>query len=186
VDEQTISVHLGHDRYGRPAVPYDQRTGHPVPIRGVTPQVYGVGCQPFDGAHALDYVRQRELLPDGDYGRQRHQQQFLRAVLTAALHRGLGTDIGRLSQVVGAAGQALTLDTQGIGLDEWAFTLRHVSPGTLVTVRTNGGQLDNLTLNGIDYQRLNTDSLALLRSVGDDTIDRFLAVHPDWIIPGTS
>lgn len=185
VDEETISVHMGHDRYGRPAVPYNQSSGHPVAIRGVTPQIYLPGCHPFDGAHALDYVRQRELLPDGDYGRQRHQQQFLRAVLTAALHRGLGTDLGRIRQLVGAAGQALTLDMQGAGLDEWLFTLRQLRPDNLVTVRTNGGQLANLRLGGIDYQRLTDDSRTLLHAIASDTVDRFLAVHPDWIIPNT-
>jgi LCP family protein required for cell wall assembly len=182
VDEETVSVHLGHDRYGRPAVPYNQFSGHPVAIRGVTPQVYHPGCQPFDGWHALDYVRQRELLPDADYGRQRHQQQFLRAVLDAALHRGLATDLGRLRQVIGAAGQALTLDTQGVGLDEWLFTLRNLRPATLVTIRTNGGQLANLWLGGISYQRLTDDTMALLHAVAADTVDRFLATHPDWVI----
>jgi len=182
VDEKTISVHIGHDRAGRPAVPYDQSSGRPVAIRGVTPQIYQPGCQPFNGWQALDYVRQRELLPDGDYGRQRHQQQFLRAVFTTALHQGLATNLGRLREVIAAAGQALTLDTRGIGLDEWLFSLRHLRPDNLVTVRTNGGKLVNLTRKGIDYQLLNDDSMALLHATADDTVDRFLAVHPDWII----
>jgi LytR_cpsA_psr family len=42
--------------------------------------VYHVGCQHFVGWQALDYVRQRELIPDGDYGRQRNQQQLIRAL----------------------------------------------------------------------------------------------------------
>jgi hypothetical protein len=40
----------------------------------------------------------------------------------------------------------------------------------------------NLTRNGIDYQQLSDDSRALLRSTADDTVDRFLATHQDWII----
>jgi LCP family protein required for cell wall assembly len=186
VDEETVSVHNGHDAAGRPAVPYDQSRGRPVPIRGVTPQIYHPGWQPFDGWHALDYVRQRELLPDGDYGRQRHQQQFLRAVFRAALDRGVATDLGKLSRVTAAAGEALTLDVRGVGLDEWLFSLRHIRPASLVTVRTNNGKLVNLTRNGIDYQQLSDDSRALLRSTADDTVDRFLATHPDWIITDTS
>jgi anionic cell wall polymer biosynthesis LytR-Cps2A-Psr (LCP) family protein len=151
----------------------------------VTPQIYRPGCQPFNGWQALDFVRQRELLPDGDYGRQRHQQQFLRAVFTAALGQGVATDLGRLRRVVDAAGQALTLDTRGVGLDEWLFSLRHLRPNNLVTVRTNGGKLVNLTRHGIDYQLLNDDSTTLLHTLADDTVDRFLTVHPDWIIKDT-
>ena len=46
-----------------------------------TDRVFPPGCQQMDGAQALDYVRQRYDLPGGDYDRQRHQQQLLRAML---------------------------------------------------------------------------------------------------------
>ena len=58
IDQQTTSIHTG-------------ATYHP-------------GCQHLRPWQALDYVRQREDLPGGDYDRQRHQQQFLKALLTEA------------------------------------------------------------------------------------------------------
>jgi len=42
--------------------------------------VYNQGCRHLQPWEALDYVRQRENLPLGDYDRQRHQQQFMDAV----------------------------------------------------------------------------------------------------------
>jgi len=38
------------------------------------------GLQTLDGAHALTFVRHRDGFPDGDFGRMRAQQDFLRAM----------------------------------------------------------------------------------------------------------
>jgi LCP family protein required for cell wall assembly len=182
VDEETVSVHVGWDRNGNRAVPYDQSSGRPVRIRGVTPQVYHPGCQPFNDWQALDYVRQRELLPDGDYGRQRHQQQFLKAVLKQALNRGLVSDPGKLRNVINAAGQALTLDLEGVGIDDWLYSLRRITPDNLVTIRSNGGQFANLRLDGVDYERVIPETQELLRSTATDTVGQFLDAHPSWLV----
>jgi hypothetical protein len=47
---------------------------------------------PSEPWQVLDYVRQRELLPNGDYDRRRHQQQFLMAVLKQTASAGTLTD----------------------------------------------------------------------------------------------
>ena len=181
VDERTISVHIGHDGQGRYAVPYDLSSGTPRAIRGVTPQVYEPGCQHLAAYQALDYVRQRELLPDGDYGRQRHQQQFLKAVFAEALSSGVLTNPGRLSAVLGAAGKAFTVDTGGIGIDDWIYAMRDIGPADVVTLKTNGGQFNSDTSSGVAYEILNETSLTLLRSVAGDTVDTFISAHPDWV-----
>jgi len=65
------SEHVGFDRNGKYLHPRD----------GGRPMVYNPGeCRRFQGWEALDYVRQRKSLVDGDYGRQRHQQQFIKAL----------------------------------------------------------------------------------------------------------
>ena len=186
VDERTVSVHIGHDRNGRTGTPYDQSSGHPVLIRGMTPQVYEVGCRTFAAWEALDYVRQRELLPDGDYGRQRHQQQFLKAVFSQALSRGVVGDPGKLKKVLDAAGQALTLDIGGVGIDDWLYSLRSIGTSDLVTIRTNAGQFTNRTVNGQSVEDLTDDTMQLLHSTATDTVDAFLATHQGWIIDGTA
>jgi LCP family protein required for cell wall assembly len=186
VDEKTISVHIGFDRNGAFAVPYDQSGGQPVPVRGVRPQIYYPGCQHLAAWQALDYVRQRELLPDGDYGRQRHQQQFLKAIFKGALSKGVVSNPGKLSTVISAAGKAVTLDTGGVGLDDWLYTLRGIDASKLVTIKTNGGQFNNETINGTAYEILNDTTLQLLHDVATDTVDQFAAAHPDWVIDSTA
>jgi LCP family protein required for cell wall assembly len=181
VDERTVSVHIGHDAQGRYAVPYDLSGGTPQPIQGVTPQVYEPGCQHLAAWQALDYVRQRELLPDGDYGRQRHQQQFLKAVFAQALSSGVVTNPNRLSAVLGAAGKAFTVDTGGIGIADWLYAMRAIRPADVVTLKTNGGQFNSDTSSGVAYEILNDNSLALLRAVAGDTVDTFVNAHPDWV-----
>ncbi len=182
VDEETVSVHIGWDRKGNRAVPYDQSNGRPVRIKGVTPQVYHPGCQPFNDWQALDYVRQRELLPDSDYGRQRHQQQFIKAILKQALSRGVATDPGKLHDVINAAGNALTLDLQNVGIDDWLYSLRRITPDNLVTIRTNGGQFATLHQDGQDYERVTPEVRELLRSTATDTVGQFLDAHPSWLV----
>ena len=181
VDERTVSIHIGHDAQGRTAVPYDLSSGTPQPIQGVTPQVYEPGCQHLAAWQALDYVRQRELLPDGDYGRQRHQQQFLKAVFAQALSSGVVTNPNRLSAVLGAAGKAFTVDSGGIGVDDWLYAMRSIRPADVVTLKTNGGQFNSDTSGGAAYEILNETSLALLHAVAGDTVDTFVNAHPDWV-----
>jgi LCP family protein required for cell wall assembly len=182
IDEKTTSVHIGFDRDGKMATPYDQSSGYPVPVRGVTPQIYYPGCQHLEAWQALDYVRQRELLPDGDYGRQRHQQQFLRAIFKKALSRGVVTNPVKLKGILAAAGQALTLDTGGYGIDDWAFSLRSIDSNSLHTIKTNGGQYATRTMGGVDYEVLNDTTMQLFQAVQTDTVDQFLSEHPDWSI----
>ncbi|HEY0699812.1 MAG TPA: LCP family protein, partial [Micromonospora sp.] len=60
------------------------------PVRSIhTGRQFTPGCRPMSGAEALDYVRQRYGLPDGDYDRQRHQQQLLRAIMDRATQTDL-------------------------------------------------------------------------------------------------
>ena len=62
-------------------------------IKGVTPNLYKKGDRCFTPSEGLDFVRQRDLLADNDfdYGRQRHQQQFLKAVLKQAVSDGFNS-----------------------------------------------------------------------------------------------
>ena len=85
IDQETTSVHIGHTKSGEVKVPFRQYTRGDGstgldPVPGVTPVVYHVGYQHLEPWQALDYVRQRETLPNSDYDRQRHQQQFIKAL----------------------------------------------------------------------------------------------------------
>jgi LCP family protein required for cell wall assembly len=143
--------------------------------------VYHVGCQDLLPWQALDYVRQREFLPDSDYGRQRHQQQFIKAVAKASLSKGL-TDPTKLGTLLDAAGQALTVDLHGVALKDWVFTFKGLPIDKMVMLRTNGGNFVNLQCpDGSSCQQLNAESLKMFEAAKNDTLDGFVTTHPTWI-----
>ncbi len=187
VDEKVTSIHVGYTADGRVAVPFRQDADlslHAVP--GVTPKVYEPGCRHLAAWEALDYTRQRELLAggDGDYGRQRHQQQFIKAVVRQVLAAGVLSNPGRLSRVLDTVGRAMTTDNGGISLGDWLFAMRGIGAGDVLTVRTNGGQYATTVVPGVGAVETLTDtSLELLRSVREDTVATFVAAHPDWVAP---
>jgi LCP family protein required for cell wall assembly len=183
VDEETASVHVGRDTAGRPAIPYRQVPWsiHPEPVPGVTPQVYQVGCRTFVGWEALDYVRQRYLIPDGDYGRQRHQQQLITALARKITNTDLLADPLAADRALRALGSAVTFDGNGVSLSDWIFTLRHIDPSSITMVKTNGGQYNGQLIDGQDFEILTDTTHQLFAALRDDALDAFLAAHPDWV-----
>jgi LCP family protein required for cell wall assembly len=185
VDETTTSIHIGHTADGRTAVPYktheDGTIEYKVP--GVTPNVYTKGNHCLDPTQALDYVRQRDLLADHDYdyGRQRHQQQFIKAVLKQAVHEGL-TSPTKLPGLISAIGKTMTVDSGGVSLDDWAFAMRNINPDDLVTIKTNNGKFNSRSVPGIgDVEILSPTSVQLLEAVKKDDVPAFIRANPTWV-----
>lgn len=186
VDETTTSIHVGHDdRTGQPAAPYkinpDGTVNHRIP--GVTPNVYTKGNHCLSPAEALDFVRQRDLLAnhDFDYGRQRHQQQFVKAVLHQVVTEGLNSPT-RLPGLLSAVGKAMTVDDGGIPLEDWAFAMRGIDPAAITTIKTNNGTFNSRTVPGVgSAEILSPTSLQLLHAVRDDTVAAFVQAHPAWV-----
>ncbi len=186
VDEKTTSIFLGtNDKTGKYAQPYhindDGTVGYKNP--GVTPMVYEVGWHDFPDYQALDYVRQRDLLANGDfdYGRQRHQQQFIKAVFKQIASSGTLTNPTKLAGVLNAVGKAMTIDDGGVSLEDWIFAMRSVSPNDLLTIKTNDGQFNSQKVNGQDVEILSPTSLDLMHAVAADTVDAFVRDHTDWV-----
>ena len=118
--------------------------------------MYHPGWQHLVSWEALDYCRQRDLLANGDsdYGRQRHQQQFIRAVVKKTLSNGVLTNPVKLDKVIRSAGQAFTFDGGGVNLADWIFTLKGIDPNALLMVKTNAGHFNSKTLpNGQSVER---------------------------------
>ncbi len=185
VDEKTISVHVGWDETTGVETPPFRLVGgdyHPVAIPGVRPQIYYPGCQHMSGWMALDYVRQRELIPDGDYGRERHQQQFLKAIASQLTATGLISNPLRADAVLRAAADTVTFDGNGYSVTDWIFNLRHLgSGGGLTMLKTNGGQFNTEVRGGVDYEILDDTTMDMFQAVRDDTLDDFVAAHPSWV-----
>jgi anionic cell wall polymer biosynthesis LytR-Cps2A-Psr (LCP) family protein len=185
VDEQTTSVDIGFDTKGQQTAPYrlnpDGTVGQKVP--GVTPQVYDVGKQHFTAWQAVDYTRQWLLLAHNDYkyGRERHQQQLVKAVYQELVSSRTLTDPAKASAFLDTLGQAATIDTGGATLEDWLFALRGLNPDELVCVAMNGGQFNSEKVGGQDVEILSSTSLQLLRALHDDTVDGFIAAHSAWV-----
>jgi LCP family protein required for cell wall assembly len=150
---------------------------------GGEPIRYEEGCQTLQGWQALDYVRQRKNLEDGsaDYGRQRHQVQLLRTMAEQVTSTDVVTNLGTLDSVVRAAGEALIVDTNDVPLADFVYTLRELRPSDLVTLRTNGGEFNSTQINGISYELLSDESLAMFQAAADDTMAQFVLANPDFV-----
>jgi LCP family protein required for cell wall assembly len=173
VDERVVSDH--YDSAGR----YVGRTTD----NGIKGYVYERGCRDFLPWEALDYVRQRKHLElqDGDYGRQRHQQQFLYAVFKKLLSSETLTDVRKVGALRDAAGDLLTVDLGGVPLLDWLFSFRNLRAVDVTLIKTNAGKYATQRVGDQDFEEVTQDTLALLGAVQSDRVASFLLEHPDWI-----
>jgi LCP family protein required for cell wall assembly len=141
-----------------------------------------VGCQHFGGSLALAYARERKSIADGDYGRQRHQQQLVAALAKKIASTGMLADPLAADRALRAMGNAVIFDGNGTSLIDWILALRSIDPDTITMVKTNGGRYTTEVINGQDFEILTDTSRQLFSAVRDDTLEAFVAAHPDWVI----
>jgi LCP family protein required for cell wall assembly len=132
----------------------------------------------FDGSTALDYVRQRENIPDGDFGRQRHQQQLIEAIVKQAGSKGTLSDPAKLDKVIRTAGKELTVDTSGVPLEDIMFTLRDIRSDDLTMLHLPE---HDLYIDGTSYQQLGTEATSLWQSLQSDTLDQWALANPTLV-----
>ncbi|GAA3274423.1 LCP family protein [Dactylosporangium vinaceum] len=181
IDVRTVSVHIGHDAQGNTKTPFEQRDApgggtQLIPIKGVTPVVYEVGYRHLEAWEALDFVRQRETLPNSDYDRQRHQQQFIKALLKKIASKEVIGSPGTLNKVLDVVGRAMTIDTGPFGLDDWIFAMRGIDGDRLLTLKTNNGGFHASTENS-GAEALDQTTLDLLAAVRAKTVPEFVQNH---------
>ncbi|MFI2661957.1 LCP family protein [Micromonospora carbonacea] len=143
-----------------------------------TGALFSPGCQQMDGARALDYVRQRYDLPGGDYDRQRHQQQLLRAMLDRAGATNLRRDPVRLDRLIRAVGASLTVDTNGVPLEDLLLTLRDLPPDALTGIQVPSHPQ---TIDGISYVVLDAGGNALFDAVRGARMPAWAQANPRWV-----
>lgn len=191
VDENVTSIHVGHTKSGKPAVPYTTTAAgtNPRPnyVDGqrVIPNTYKIGHRCLNPVEALDFARQRDLLKplnDGDYGRQRHQQQLLKAILKTAVSQGLNSPT-KLPGLLTAIGKAMTVFQQGISLQDWAFGMKDLNPDDIITLKTNAGKFKEVDAPpGVgSAEGLVPDSVAMFEAAKSDTLNSFVLAHPTWV-----
>jgi LCP family protein required for cell wall assembly len=178
VDQDVKSEHLQPDGKPRPrfASCADNLCAHPY----YGPQAsYRVGTYHLQGWQALDYVRQRYGLPKSDYDRQRHQQQFIKAMAEQALSRDVVSDPITLDKVLRAAGSSLIFDGNGHSVVDWALALRSVRSQNMTLIRLPGHSV----FNGRAYQgeALDEPAAGFFTAVDDGTIATFMVDHPNFV-----
>jgi anionic cell wall polymer biosynthesis LytR-Cps2A-Psr (LCP) family protein len=168
IEHRVVSAHLARMPNGELAHPSE----------GGTPIVYEPGCRELNHWQALDYVRQRYSLPDGDYGRMKHQQQFLQALLRKARAEGLTSNPVQIDRVIRAVAGTLTVDTGGVSLDALLLGLRDIRPSNIVGIQVPS---EPTMIGGIAYIYPLEASTSLFTAMVDDTIDDWMAANPQWV-----
>jgi LCP family protein required for cell wall assembly len=137
------------------------------------------GCRDMAPWEALEYSRLRHSA-NGDYDRQRHQQQLLRAMAKKASSSGVLTNPSKVSKVLAAAGQSLKMDTNGVSVADFMFGLKGLAAANLIPIRTNNGTF--ATVNG--GEGIAPVTQELFRAAAEDRMDPFLLSNPGLVIDG--
>ncbi|WP_238009247.1 LCP family protein [Dactylosporangium sp. AC04546] len=168
IDQKVTSIHLG----------YDENGNYKDPTKGGRPAVYDAGCHHLESWQALDLVRQRKSLANGDYDRQKNQQKFIRALLDKAQKKDLTTNPIALDKFIRVIGQALTVDTNGVSLADLMFGLRKVSPDNLIGLQVPSEPQD---IGGYSYVVGLPDAEALYAAMREDRLDSWAVENPTWV-----
>jgi len=183
VERKAMAIHLAVDKNGK-VIPawYDDKAGQ---VRGIPPGggylYYQPGCQRMAPQVALEYSRLRKgtCCPMGDYDRQRHQQALIKAIIKEATSKGMLTDFGKLNRVMSAAGKAFVLDTQGVPLADFFFTLKGLSANDMLMIKTNAGKVRPIP--GSSDESLSPESIEMLQALRDNKLPEFVINHPDFV-----
>jgi LCP family protein required for cell wall assembly len=130
------------------------------------------GTQHLDGAAALDYVRQRYQFTDGDFSRERHQREFLQALLDRAASIGTLSNPGKLNSFLQAVTKSVTVD-EDFDLVNVALELRDLRSDDLTFLGSPSAGTG--TKSGQSVVLPDTaKAKALYQAVADDTVQEYL------------
>lgn len=147
------------------------------------------GTHTLNGEQALAYVRQRYGLSGGDFDRVQRQQNWMRAILQAAIDDGILTDPVALTSFLRTAASAVAVDA-GFTIDEMrnlALSMREVRPGNLtfmtVPVTGTGESPDGQSIVNLDRPAF--DELMEIIAADDD-VAGYIAENSDLTVLGGS
>jgi polyisoprenyl-teichoic acid--peptidoglycan teichoic acid transferase len=140
--------------------------------------VYLPGKRHLVGWQAIDYARQRYGLPNGDYDRQRHQRQMVRAILTKAMSQGLTTDVTKLQGLITALGDTFVY-LGGRKPAEYAYALRDLTPAGITLVGLPGDSVSGSS--GYLGEQLTAEGRGFLKAVARNQAAAYLKAHPKLV-----
>ena len=135
------------------------------------------GCRNMQPWEALEYSRLRHST-NGDYDRQRHQQQLLRAMAKKATSAGIMTNPAKVTKILKAAGSSLKMDTHGVSITDFVFGLKGLAAADLIPIKTNGGTF--ATTSG--GEGITPATRELFQAASADRLGDFLVTHPELVI----
>ena len=178
IDQDVKSEHLQPDGKPRPRLARCANNQCQHPYFGPQAQ-YKKGTYHLEGWQALDYCRQRYGLKNSDYDRQRHQQQFIKAMAQQALSKDVVTNPGKLDKVLRAAGQSLIFDGNGHNVVDWGLALRSIRSENMTLVKLPGhGLIQNGRYQG---EALEPSAVQFFQSVTNGSVGSFMLSHPEYI-----
>jgi LCP family protein required for cell wall assembly len=140
-----------------------------------THRVFEPGCRRLAGEEALDLLRQRYDLPGGALDRDRHARRFISALLDEASRTNFVSSPRKLSRVLTATGDAMTVDLQkGTDVVDLAWQLRG-----LVGTQLSGAEVPvgDGAEPGRAYLTVAPGAAGLFEALRADDLDRWLAAN---------
>jgi LCP family protein required for cell wall assembly len=141
------------------------------------------GMNHFNGAEALDYIRQRYQFPDGDITRAKHQQQFLRAVMDKATSSGTLTNPGKLNAFLQSVTKAMTVD-KDFSLTDMALEFHNLRGSDLTFLTSPFSGFDTVGDQSVVISD-KPKAAALYDAVVHDKMAQYLASASAAPSPGT-
>ncbi|HEV7897374.1 MAG TPA: LCP family protein [Planosporangium sp.] len=137
-----------------------------------TQRVFDPGCRRLSGDEALDLLRQRYDLPGGALDRDRGARRFISALLDEASRTNLLASPVKLSKVLSATGDAMTIDLPRIDVVDLVWELRG-----LVGTPLEGDEVPVVDVErpGTSLLRATPDAAGLFEALRADDLGRWFA-----------
>jgi LCP family protein required for cell wall assembly len=142
-----------------------------------TGKVFEPGCRLMGSGDVLDYLRQRDF-PDGDYSRQRHQQQFLKAFLERARSTGAASNPVKMDALLRAVAGTMTVDTGETKLTDLVFSMRQLGPTNMMGVKIPS---DPDTIDDVSYVVASPDAPGLFDAIRKDRVEEWTKNNQQWV-----
>ena len=137
-------------------------------------RVFTKGMMHMNGEQALDWVRQRYQFPRGDFDRQRHQQEFLKAVMDKAASGGTLANPGKLNNFLKSVTAAVTVD-QNFSLSDMA-QFRDIRGSNLTFITSPNKGSENISGQSVVVSDRDK-AIALYKAVADDKMSEWMAAN---------
>jgi LCP family protein required for cell wall assembly len=148
---------------------------------------YEQGWHDYDGELALKYVRSRYGLNEGDFDRNRRQQNFLRAMLDKMASTGTLTNPAKFTSALRAVTSNLTVDQDWSGGDmrglAWAMRGLRKDDVTFLSAplrRNPFGTVDGASVVYLDRRGMTE----LFNAMRADEMSSYVNDHPELVLPG--